>query len=100
MNKILVTESQLKAIINHNITEQSSKMIPSGGSAEGVVKVINGKYMVIATSEMGKQEKLGPFTFKVPVKDGQKVHVSNTKGMVIIYGTNPKNPKGDNIRYN
>lgn len=100
MGKIIVTESQLKAILEFNVNEQKSKMIPSGGSAEGTVKVINGKYMVIARGEMGGEEKLGPFTFKVPVKDGQPVHVASEKNMIVIYGKNPKNPKGPNIRYN
>lgn len=98
--KIIVTESQLKTILKHSVNEQKSKMIPSGGSAEGVIKVINGKNMVIVKSEMGNQEKLGPFTFKVPVNNGQPVQVSVEKGMTIIYGTNPKNPKGEKIRYN
>lgn len=100
MSKIIVTESQLKAILQHNVNEQRSTMIPSGGSAEGTVKIMNGKYMVIARDEMGKEEKLGPFTFKVPVKNGQPVHVKVDKGMTMIYGSNPKNPKGENIRYN
>lgn len=100
MKKIIVTESQLKRILDHNINEQRSKMIPSGGNSEGVVKIINGKYMVVVRSESNQVETIGPFTFKVPVKNGQPVFVSNVKGMIVVYGTNPKNPKGENIRYN
>ena len=98
--KIIITETQLKVILENNLNEQKSKMIPSGGSAEGIVKIINGKYMVIAKSEMGNEEKLGPFIFKVPVKNGQPVHVTVEKNMVVIFGSDPKNPKGKNIRYN
>jgi len=101
MKKYIFTESQIKKIIDNQIQEQKSKMIPVGGSAEGMVKMINGKTMVVVTGEMtGGTETIGPFNFKYPIKNGQGVFVANENGTIVIYGPNPKTGKGPNVRYN
>ena len=98
--KYIFTESQVKKVIDNVINEQKSKMIPVGGSSQGVVKIDNGKTMVQCTGEMGGSETIGPFNFKYPVKNGQGVHVANEKGTIVVYGPDPKTGKGKNVRYN
>ena len=100
MTKILITETQLKTIIDSNINEQKSKLIFPGGSASGTIKMVNGKIMLVVNTEMGNHETIGPFTLKFPVKNGQDFFITNKKGKIILYGPNPKNPKGENIPYN
>jgi len=93
MSKIIITETQLKSLLSHNINEQQSKMIPTGGTSEGQVKVLNGKYFVIAVSEDNRKEKLGPFNFKILPKNGEMVKIQNQNGVLSIFGSDPKNPK-------
>lgn len=104
MKKYIFTESQIKKIIEGVLNEQQSKMIPPGGSAQGKIKIINGKYMILVSGEMGGRETIGPFNFNVQVKNDTLVHVANENGKIIVYGIDPKSTVSSNqknyIRYN
>jgi ABC-type transporter MlaC component len=95
MKKYIFTESQIKKIIDNQIQEQHVE------SYEGVIKVVNGKTVVVATSEMGNK-KTYAITLKVslPKPDGTPVYVEIQNGQAVVYGKDPKNPKGPNIKYN
>ena len=94
MKKYIFTESQIKKIIDNQITEQTSE------SYEGqIVKVANGMAKVKATSEMGNV-KYYDIKLKVNVPVGTGVFVTIQNGMPLVYGKDPRNPKGPNIKYN
>jgi hypothetical protein len=80
--KYIFTESQVKKIIDNQLNEQTME------SYEGVVKTINGKTMVIATSEMGNTKKI-PVKLKVKVPDGTGVFVGVKNGQYEIWGGKP-----------
>lgn len=82
MRKYIFTESQLKNIIDSQINEQTSQ------DYEGVIKMVNGKTMVIATTEMGNTKKFS-VTLKTKVADGIGVFVKTKNGKVEIYGGKP-----------
>ena len=82
MKKYIFTESQIKMVIDKQINEQTSE------SYEGEIKTINGKTIVIATSEMGNTKKI-PVKLKVKVADGTKVFVGVKNGQVEIWGGKP-----------
>lgn len=94
MKKYIFTESQIKTIIDNQITEQTSE------NYEGVIKTLNGRKVVIATSEMGNKKTFPLNNLKVNVADGTGVFVEIINGQAKVYGKNPKNPKGPNIPYN
>jgi hypothetical protein len=95
MKKYIFTESQIKTIINKQINEQTSE------NYEGVISTDkkSGKRIVIATSEMGNK-KVFPITLKVNVSDNTGVFVDVNGNQVSVWGKDPKNPKGPNIKYN
>ena len=80
--KYIFTESQVKKIINNQLNEQTMQ------SYEGVVKTINGKTMVMATSEMGNTKQI-PVQLKVNVPDGTKVFVGVKNCQYEIWGGKP-----------
>ena len=80
--KYIFTESQVKKIIDNQLNEQTME------SYEGVVKTINGKTIVIATSEMGRTKQI-PVNLKVTVPDGTKVFVGVKNGQTEIWGGKP-----------
>jgi len=80
--KYIFTESQVKKIIDNQLNEQTMQ------SYEGVVKTINGKTMVMATSEMGNTKQI-PVQLKVNVPDGTKVFVGVKNGQYEIWGGKP-----------
>jgi hypothetical protein len=82
MKKYIFTEGQLKKIIDSQISEQTME------SYEGVIKTINGKTVVIATSEMGNTKQI-PVKLKVSVPDGTKVFVGMKNGQPEIWGGKP-----------
>ncbi len=94
MKKFIFTESQIKKIVDATISEQTSE------NYEGVIKTLNGKKVVIATSEMGNKKTFPLKNLKVNVSDGTPVFVEVVNGMVKIWGKNPQNPNGPNIPYN
>ncbi len=93
MKKYIFTESQIKKIIDRTISEQTAE------SYEGIIKTVNGKKVVEATSEMGNK-KLYPVSLKINVADGTPVYVEIQKGQPLVWGKDPKNPKGENIKLN
>ena len=80
--KYIFTENQVKKIIDSQLNEQTME------SYEGVIKTMNGKTIVIATSEMGNTKQI-PVKLKVNVPDGTKVFVGIKNGQVEIWGGNP-----------
>jgi ABC-type transporter MlaC component len=82
MKKYVFTENQIKKIIDSQINEQTAE------SYEGVIKTINGKTIVIATSEMGNTKQI-PVKLKVNVPDGTGVFVSMKNGQPEIWGGKP-----------
>ena len=82
MKKYIFTESQVKKIIDTQINEQTME------SYEGVIKTLNGKTIVIATSEMGNTKQI-PVKLKVKVPDGTKVFVGIKGGQTEIWGGKP-----------
>ena len=93
MKKYIFTESQIKRIIDTQIQEQTVE------NYEGVIKTVNGKRVVEATSEMGNK-KIFPVNLKIDIKDGTPVYVEIRNGQSIVWGKDPKNPKGPNIKFN
>jgi hypothetical protein len=91
--KYIFTENQVKKIIDSQLNEQTME------SYEGVIKIINGKTVVIATSEMGRVKQI-PVKLKIQVPNGTGVFVGIKNGQTEIWGKDPKNPKGPNIRFN
>jgi ABC-type transporter MlaC component len=91
--KYIFTESQIKKIIDNQLNEQTME------SYQGVIKTINGKTVVIATSEMGNTKQI-PVKLKMQVPDGTGVFVGMKNGLPEIWGKDPKNPKGKSIKYN
>ena len=94
MKKYIFTESQIKKIVNATINEQTSE------NYEGVIKTLNGKKVVIATSEMGNKKTFPLNNLKVNVMDGTPVFVEIVNGQAKVWGKNPKNPNGPNIPFN
>jgi hypothetical protein len=94
MKKYIFTESQVKKIIDSQLNEQTME------SYEGVVKIQNGKTMVQVTGEMTGNKKTFPVSLKVKVNDGTPVSVEIKNNVVSVWGKDPKNPKGPNIKYN
>jgi hypothetical protein len=82
MKKYIFTESQVKKIIDTQINEQTSE------AYEGEIKTINGKTIVLATSEMGNTKQI-PVKLKVKVADGTKVFVSMKNGQPEVWGGKP-----------
>ena len=80
--KYIFTENQVKKIIDNQLNEQTME------SYEGVVKTINGKTIVIATSEMGNTKQI-PVKLRVNVPDGTKVFVGVKNGKYEIWGGKP-----------
>ena len=97
MKKYIFTESQLKRIIDNQVgvvNEQTTE------SYEGeIVNVSNGMAKVKATSEMGNV-KYFTVKLRVNVPAGTLVYVEIRNGQPVIYGKDPRNPKGPNIKYN
>lgn len=93
MKKYIFTESQIKKIIDSQIQEQTVE------NYEGVIKTKNGKKVVEATSEMGNKKEF-PVSLKINVADGTPVYVEIRNGQAIVWGKDPKNPKGPNIKFN
>jgi hypothetical protein len=80
--KYIFTESQVKKIIDNQLNEQTME------SYEGVIKTINGKTIVVATSEMGNVKHI-PVKLRVKVPDGTGVFVGVKNGKYEIYGGKP-----------
>lgn len=99
MKKYIFTESQIKKIIDNQITESKDLQEQTMESYEGEIKTINGKKVVVAKSEMSRVKQF-PVKLKVNVPDGTGVFVAIKNGQPEIWGPNPKNPKSPNIRYN
>jgi hypothetical protein len=99
MKKYIFTENQIKKIINSQITGTQEIQEQTMESYEGEIKTINGKKVVVAKSEMGRVKQF-PVKLKLNVSDGTKVFVGIKNGQVEVWGSNPKNPKSANIRYN
>ena len=94
MKKYIFTESQIKKIVDATINEQTSE------NYEGVISTVNGKKMVIATSEMGTKKTFPLNNLKINVADNTPVFVQIINGQAKVWGPNPKNPKGPTVPYN
>jgi hypothetical protein len=100
MKKYIFTESQIKKIIDSQITESKDLQEQTMESYEGkIVAINNGIAKVKATSEMNNV-KYYNVKLKITVPVGTGVFVAIKNGQPEIWGPNPKNPKSSNIRYN
>jgi hypothetical protein len=100
MKKYIFTESQIKKIIDSQITESKDLQEQTIESYEGkIVAINNGIAKVKATSEMNNV-KYYNVKLKITVPVGTGVFVAIKNGQPEIWGPNPKNPKSANIRYN
>ena len=98
MKKYIFTESQIKNIIDNQINDNLQEQTME--SYEGkIVAINNGVAKVKATSEMNNVKYFN-VKLKVSVPVGTGVFVSIKNGQPEIWGPNPKNQKGANIKYN